>query len=377
MNLKLLIPALFVGMFAVACAEGATAANPAATDQSTTEPSSRGIATSAPATVTRLGSAARAATLIVPTRPSQVRPTISPRPEPTVVRLAPTSTPRPRPTPIRIDPHATATPLWTPTPKAAPTATSTPAPTATPFIPPTVAAAPEDLFIAQLNHQYVVPSGWSQSNTESSLVLWDRSGKINVTISESSVDRWRYPSVVALRGSTLPVLTSDWDSWSLGSEGVIKSGTAYEFQITGLKNGIPYRQYTHWYMWGDVLVEVSAEIPEFDWNNSITVRDNVLAVLNSFSPHDTTHLFTVQDVLGLLSDHFDDRPSGIRARDEVIRTSYEMTCRQLYTDLIQIPEYLSFGLWQVSAQTLTGTETWWVFEPNGSIMTLSSNLSKC
>jgi hypothetical protein len=260
---------------------------------------------------------------------------------------------------------------------ASPTATPTPAPTATPFIPPTVAAAPEDLFNPQLSYQYETPNGWSESKTESALVLWDTSGKISITITESPVDRWRYPSVVALRGSTLPELTSDWDSWAISSEAIIKSGRAYEFQITGMKSRVSYRQFTHWYVWGDVLVEVSAEVPEFDWNNSIVVRESVLAVLNSFSPHDTTNLFTTQDVLGLLNGHFDDRPSGIRARDEVIRTSYEMTCRQLYTDLIQIPEYLSFGLWQASAHTLTGTETWWVFEPNGSIMSVSSNLSKC
>ncbi|MDA1297830.1 MAG: hypothetical protein O3B04_07520 [Chloroflexi bacterium] len=375
MNVKLLLPALLIGIISVACAEGVGAVDPSLGDQAGTSAPVRNIATSEPATVTRLTSSEPAATSVVLATPVTVRPTSAPLPAATQVSRANAPSPAPSATPVRFDLNATPTPLWTPVPPA--TAVPAVIPSPTPFVQPTVVAAPEDLFDPLLNYRYTVPADWSERKTQSALVLADPSGKISVSITESTFERWRFQTIIALGATTFPDRPPGWSIWSSHSLGVIKANTAYEFQFKGVKNGIPYLQFIHWYVWGDVHVQVAADVPEFDWNAGTSVRSTLQSVLDNFAPHDETHLLTGQDVLAAMFDRLDNRPSGIYARNEALRMRFELTCRDIYTDLMSAPEYLGGGLWQLTAQTLEGTEAWWVFEPNGSIMSLNSNFSKC
>ena len=284
----------------------------------------------------------------------------------------------PTATPIRFNPLATPTPLWTPDPS--PTAVPTTAPTATATVPPVapaVSAAPVELFSSLLNYQYDVPSSWSETRTASSIVITDPSGKIKVTITEESVDRWRYQTVTALGAAQFPERPDGWELWVLKSVASIKVTTAYEFQFTGEKKSTPYLEFVHWYLWGDVHVSVTAEVPAFDWSTSARVRSDLSLILDSFTPHDGTNLMMSQDVLAAMYERMDERASGIYGRNEELRMRYELTCRDIYNNLLMQPEYLGNGLWQVAAPTLQGVETWWVFEPGGSIMTLNSNQSRC
>ena len=393
MNMKLLLSALLLGTIAVACSQGAGATDPAATsepgsDQVDLSAGVRSIATSQPATVTRPVLSLPTVTSVIVATPAATRTSIrpvatsisrSPVPSPTIVRT-PTVDRRPTATPfvpIRKVPNATATPLWTPVPPTIAAPTPAPTATATPLVQPTISAAPDDLFKPVLNYDYTLPAGWSESRTDSSIVLADPSDKITVTITEKPVERWRYQTVIALGEITFPDRPSGWSLWFSNSSGPIKTGTAYEFNNGGTKRGVAYLNFIHWYVWGDMHVQLSAEIPQFDWASSVSIRSKLQSVLDTFTPHDETHLLTSDDVLAVMFERLDDRPSGIYARNDALRFRYELTCRDIYTDLMTEPEYLGTGLWQLTAQTIEGTETWWVFEPTGSIMTLNSNRNRC
>ncbi len=382
MKAKLIVPVLFVGLLAVACSEGVDAGDPSLTDLNGQETTERTIATSAPATVTRLTNSNPTATPVP--APDRISPTAivsaTTSPRPVVGAPSPVPTQRPQATATRapFNPNATPTPLWAATPRPAQTATPTPQPTTPAVVLPTVNASPDDLFRSRLNYQYTLPSGWLQQRTESALVLYDASAKVSVTISEKPIERWRYQTVAAMGAATFPDRPNGWTVWSSQTVGLIKNGDAYEFQFTGTKNGQSYLQIVHWYFWGDVHVEVSLQVPRFDWDVNSNVRNQVQVVLDSFSPHDRTNLLTAQEVWDIMYERMDNRPSGVFARNEQARLRYELTCREIYEDLMQQPQYADGGVWQVVATTpFDGLQSWWVFEPSGTIMSLASNASGC
>lgn len=389
MKKRLLLLALPLALVSVACAPNAGALP--VSDRSTETPTLI-PATSQPSTGTRLASVEATTQALAPvTRPVPTRtaPTagLVPRPGnstgsgPTVNAPAPlpTATRQPTATAVRFDPNATPTPLWSVPPKPIVTATPTAIPVAgTAYVPPqVVAAAPGDQFVPQLNHQYTLPTGWSEVKTDSSRVLYDPSGKISITITEHVVEPWKYPTALALGTQLLPSRPSGWEDWVFVSSRSIRSGNSYEFRYTGIKDNHTYTNFIQWYMWGDVHVQVSAEVPEFDWNASSAIRSGMSAVMNSFEPHDNSKQFTESEAMGILEQRLDERASGIYARDNVILARYEMTCNQIFTDLIQGAVHFGAGIWQMSAQALEGTETWRVFEPSGSVVALGSNKSRC
>ncbi len=389
MKKRLLLLAVPFTMAIAACAPGAGAADPAPNASNDSETPTL-VATSRPSVSDRLNTAPRPASAATPTAISQPTRVASPvEPAATVGTVpgpaSPVETTAPRPTvvrqptatPVPFDPFATPTPLWITPPRLVPTATSTPVPLNTPVPVTIVSAAPEDQFQPSLNYQYELASGWSEARTESSIILHDRSGKITVTIDEIVTEPWQYPTAVAHGIQLEPARPEGWDSWVKLSESSIRADEAYEHQYTGVKNGIEYRNFIQWFMWGDIRVQVSAEIPTFDWDFSSTVRGSLQRVLESFETHDGARFFTESDVLTVLAQRLDDRPSGVYARDEVVRARYELTCRQIFTDLIQAPVHLGDGIWQASANTLQGIETWRVFEPGGSFISFDSNNSRC
>lgn len=391
MKKRLLLLALPVAMVTAACAPGAGAILPATS--TVTDATSERVATVQPSGGDRLAAAQGTAAALTTTtsRPqatatsSSVSP-VNPVPAPTSAsgpnvnapRPMPTATRQPTATPVRFDPNATPTPLWSSPPRPFATATPTRVPLGTPYVPPTiVAAAPGEQFNPQLNYSYTLSPGWSEVRTESSIILHDASGKIRVTITEKVTEPWKFPTAIALGIQSKPDQPANWDSWNLINQQSIRSGNAYEFQYTGMKDGVKHLNFIQWFMWGDIHVQVSAEVPEFDWDLSSSVRSSLSRVLESFEPHDGSRFFTESEVMTILAQRLDDRPSGIYARDEVVRARYEMTCRQIFTDLLSSPAHLGDGVWQASANTLQGTESWRVFEPSGSIIALDSNNSRC
>ena len=68
-----------------------------------------------------------------------------------------------------------------------------------------------------LSHVYELPAGWSEVRTDSSVVFYDQTGRINVAISERFIERWRYPTVYVLGALTEPERPAEWDTWSIGS----------------------------------------------------------------------------------------------------------------------------------------------------------------
>ncbi len=240
-----------------------------------------------------------------------------------------------------------------------------------------MSAAPGEQYVPLLNHQYEVPSSWSQVNTGSSIVVVDSSEKVTIEIAEMEVEPWLFPTVLALGDQLVPGIPSDWSEWELESSGSIKGGNAYEFQFSGTKHGVPYVSFVHWFMYGDVHIQLTADIPEFDWSASSEIRSNVRQVLDSFEPNDGHRLFTEERVMELLALRLDDRASGIYARNEEIRARYELTCGQILTDLPFQLAHLGDGLWQLTAQGLEGLESFRIFEPRGSIDAFTSNYSIC
>lgn len=384
--LLLIVP---IALISAACAPNAGALEP--TIGSNEDTGSGDAATSQASSQDRLSAVQATTQALLPTRtaePTRTAPAVNPAPLPAVSpgpgstanapSPQPTPTRVPTATPVRFDPNATPTPLWSSPPELVPTATSTPVPVGTTYVPPTVVAAPTgNEFQSLLKHQYTLPNGWSEVRTESALVLYDSTRKISIKITEQTIEPWKYPTALALGVQSLPTKPADWDEWSLLSRRPIRSDSVYEFQYNGMKDNHKFVNFIQWFVWGDIHVQVSAEVPESDWNSNSSIRSNLTAVMDSFDPHDGSQVFTEAEAMALLAARMDDRQSGVFARDEVIKARYEMTCRQLFTELIQGAVHFGDGLWQMSAQTLDGTETWRVFEPSGAILALDYNKSTC
>ena len=354
------IPITFMFIAAAACAAETGASDPAGSPTTETRP----IVTSAPATIRPLPTSTAAPTRTV----DAVRTPVPTRVPLANVTAAPTATAR----------VVTATPS-APTPTSIPpttvvivnNSTVTPVPTAV------VVSSPEDSYTPSLSYSYTLPEGWSQTVVGETIVLRNATGTTKVTISERTIDRWRYPDVNVFGVTNFPERPRGWDTWYSASTGLIKGGQAYEFQFTGAKNNVPYNNFVQWYLWGDVNVEVDAEILSSDWNAGGTDRYELLTFLESYKAHVGGPILTVEDVLGFLEERLDDRPAGVYVRDEVIRGRVEITCRQLFEDFLNQPEYVGNGTWQAVAYTVDGAETWWVYEPTGTIAAVNSNHSKC
>lgn len=315
-------------------------------------------------------------------------PTAAPAPIPTSTsRPQPTSTPQPLPTPTltptQPGPVATPTPLWDSRSEIAirPTPTNTPiaSPTPTAIVPPTVVAAPvEQQFEPLLNYGYSLLDGWTETRTDSSIVIYDSSLKISITISEQIEERWRYPTVGALGAQNSPVGPVGWETWEADSERWLGLEGKYEFIYIGTKHEIEYVNVIHWFLWGEVRVQVSADIPLEDWEQEEPrLRTDLEQFLDSFQPHVGPNFFDENDVLAMLATRFDDRKSGIFGRDEVARARVELSCQQIYTDFMEQPVYLGDGVWLARAETLEGIEFWELYEPTGEIQASQSNKSVC
>jgi hypothetical protein len=278
-------------------------------------------------------------------------------------------------TPERGEIQPTAVPSATSGGGGAPTAA--PAPSATVEPTAVIVSSPGDSYKTVLNHSYTVPAGWTKTVVGESIVLKNSAGTTKVTITERQIDRWRFPAINVLGVTSFPDRPVGWDTWYSASVGLIKGDQAYEYQFTGAKDNVSYLNFIQWYLWGDINVEVNSEITAFDWNSSSAARAELQSVLDSFKPHDGVAVMTVSEVLAVLEERLDNRPSGIYVRDEVIRGRVELTCRQVFEDLLNQPEYVGNGTWQTSAYTLDGVETWWVYEPSGTIVSVNSNRSKC
>lgn len=387
MKKRLLLLALPIAMVSIACAPGVGALDPE-TGRATETPE-QSVATPQPQLDNRL-SAVKATTSALTTsaRPEPVRieptaasvPVPTPRPRPVVNAPAPkpTATRQPTATPVRFDPNATPTPLWSSPPTPVPTVTPTPAPVGSTYVPPRVAAAaPEQQFQSPLNYQYILPTGWSEVRTESSLILYDGTGKIGITITEQLIEPWKFPTALALAAQLNAAIPTNWDYWQVQSQRPIRSGSVYEFQYEGSRDGNLYKSFIQWFLWGDMHVQVSADVPQLDWDENASISHGLAAVMNSFEPHDGSPVYTESEAMALLEQRLDARQSGIFARNEIIRARYELTCNQIFTDLIPGADHFGDGLWQMTAQTLEGSESWRVYEPSGAVHAFDSNNSRC
>lgn len=354
------IPITLFALAASACASGVDAGDPA-TNESSPTAETRTVATSPPATIRPLPtSTASPVRTTVPTR----QPLVNGSPRATATSVRPQE-------PTRGPATATAVPA-TPT-------TTVYINGATPTVEPTavVVSAPADAYVPMLSYSYTLPDGWTQAVVDESILLSDSTGTINVTLTERTIDRWRFQAINVLGVTDFPERPKGWDTWFSSALGSIKGGQAFEFQFTGTKDDVSYLNFVHWYLWGDVNVEVDAEISSFDWNSSSTARSQLQTVLDSFKPHVGGQIMELEEIMLLLEARLDNRPAGVYVRDEVIRGRVEITCRQVFEDLLSEPEYVGNGTWQATAYTLEGAETWWIYEPTGSIVSVDSNKSRC
>ncbi len=274
----------------------------------------------------------------------------------------------------------TPTPLWVGTPIVIPTATPTsvPNPTPTSVIPPTiVAAAPGDQFEPTLSYQYELPRGWSEVRSGTELVLYDSTRMARIIITERNVDRPRYPTIAFLGIEQNPDQPVGWTSWDQQYKDWPAPGTFYRFMYEGENHGIPYMNLVYWYLWGEVHVEVSAEIPVADWDERHDMFDEMMEVLDSFTPHIDEPRLELIDVLASLDEYMTDRLSEIYGRDEQIRARVELTCQQIFDTLVLLPTYMGNGTWQASAPNMQTVERWFIYEPGGSVAPDLANQSSC
>lgn len=198
-----------------------------------------------------------------------------------------------------------------------------------------------------------------------------------MTITEGFEERRKYATVYILGFEKQPEQPDGWETWTLDSKQGYWKEPSQEFTFTGTKHEIEYVNIVRWYLWGEVHLEISIEIPLFAWEEEGSIYDQVQDLLASFQPHDGTTLVAVEEVLTVLSLRLDERDSGIYGRDEVIRARVELSCQDIFTDLLETPVYIGHGVWQAFANTLTGTESWQVFEPTGAIGAATTNSSSC
>lgn len=231
-------------------------------------------------------------------------------------------------------------------------------------------------FTPNLAYDYSVPDGWWTAIGDDEIVLMHPQGDAVVSLRERQVDRLKFPSVSQLAAVMEPYPFVDWSERALSD--LSTSGTSsMSFHYSGTRLGRPFVTVVDWYLWGDMLVEVTTEVEAQAWSANSKLRNEALISAASFLPDPEVPHRTKFEIKDLLHVVFGHRRSGVfsAAVGDPLRT--ELSCREVFHNLLSEPVYSGSGAWQVFAIGDQGAQVWHVYEPHLSIEPAAHNTSVC
>jgi hypothetical protein len=267
------------------------------------------------------------------------------------------------------DPTPSATEAPVPTPSPTPTPTATPKP---------VLFAPSEPggFTPVLGYEYTVPEGWTATTAASEISIVHSNGLLKVSLSELPLDRRDFASFSQVVQSIEPVTPPGWSEWTLSNSEPLNGGSVYQYTFNGVRSGRGYVSVVEWQLWGEVLVQARIEAEAETWASNSKLRNESLLIMSTFVPSETGALSEVDALRQLLKARFGFFRSGIYLVDQQ-GFRQELSCRDVFLQLLTDPVYIGDGVWQVHAIGDRGAQVWLVYEPDGTIVPVSSNTSKC
>ena len=231
-------------------------------------------------------------------------------------------------------------------------------------------------FIASLPYSYLVPPDWQQFVGDHEIVIQNESDSVRVTLNERRIDRFRYSSVYQLANVMEPVTFANWTERARSDfEGA--SDLSARIHYAGTRLGRPHVAVVDWYLWGDLLVEVVIEAEASVWSSDSKLRNTAQLTANSFSIDPDTAAVSKFTISNQLKARFTHKPSGIfsGSTGDPLRT--ELSCREVYHNLLSVPFYAGSGVWQAFALGDQGVHVWHIYEPQLSILEASHNTGVC
>lgn len=124
----------------------------------------------------------------------------------------------------------------------------------------------------------MVPDGWRMVVGDDELVVEQPESLARVTLRELS-GQARADAIA----SAMPAEFADWTDRSL-SDSYAPVVDRFQFSFTGTKNGRAYVAIVEWLSWGELVVEVTTEMPGAIWASDTRVRNAAILVAGSLSP---------------------------------------------------------------------------------------------
>ena len=252
-------------------------------------------------------------------------------------------------------------------------------PTPTVIATPAFPVTPPDTsgtFVPAVSYDYLVPDEWQVVVGDDEILIEDLSGNATVTLREHRVDRSRIGSLRELVLTDQPEEFTDWTERSL-SDSVSNGELTHLFSYSGTKYGEPYVAIVQWRLRGELLIEVTTEATAAGWAGDSRVRNAAALSAASFAPLPDVPLSSVVEIENQLMVKFAQMPSGVFQPSNSRNGRTELTCREVFHDLLSSPVYTGAGTWQVFAVGDQSAQVWQVFEPSLSILPADHNTSTC
>lgn len=231
-------------------------------------------------------------------------------------------------------------------------------------------------FSPQLGYEYIVPDDWVEVIGDDEIVLEHVSGKARITLTEKPVNRATAGAITHLVVLQEPDEFVDWSERALSDQeitGVHQS----QFEYSGTRLGVPYLAFVEWYLWGDLLIQVSIEAEANAWVSDSKLRNNALFAASSFMPDSESSFATQNLIEGQLRVRFNQRRSGILSGSPGDSLRSDLSCREVFHNLLSDPFYSGAGVWQAFAVSDQGVQVWHIYEPSFSIVPADHNTSTC
>lgn len=199
---------------------------------------------------------------------------------------------------------------------------------------------------------------------------------IKVTLRELHVDRSNFVNFAGFTQAMRPEARQDWTAWSLSSSRAIDGGQRFEHVYNGTRNSRDHVGIVRWQLWGEILIEVAIEADSNVWATDSKQRTEAELISATLLSVDTDELSEVDALRQKLKSRFGFFRSGIHVINQH-GLRQELSCREVFLQLLTDPTYIGDGVWQTHAVGDQGAQVWMIYEPTGLIVPVSTNSSHC